>query len=742
MIISEFTMDSEKQQLLLHQLKIFEYWHKLKEKNSPSENVAKPSLIYPEKWILTKDIQLYDWQKECVEKWFQNKSGTIKVVTGAGKTLIALAIIEKLQNEINNDLRVVIIVPTIVLMNQWYDEIINRSNLPLEAIGRLGGGFKEKFSNKKRILITVLASASKELPEIVEEAGVADNLLFIADECHRLGAFEMSKVFKTKRRYSLGLSATPEREDLTETDEEDSDFNIESKDWSFSTVDYNKSLLGKELGEIIYDFTFVDALNQGIIPHFTIKHYGLELNNDEKKEYEQLTREINKLKDELFQQVPLGKNIFQYVKQKSKNKDKSNDRWNILESKITSRKHLLYNIEARYKAVFNIVRKEFELNPNARIIIFHEKIESVMKIFELLYKEGYPVIAEHSKLSSAIREEGLELFRKGIAKIIVSAKALIEGFNVPEIDIGIIAASSTSVRQRIQSIGRVLRKHKSPSGEEKHSLIYVLYAHNTVDAHIYKKVDWNKITGIKNNFFFTGIPYENEEMQDGPPFTPMRKDDEINDDELSPGCIYPGEYEGDEFTCDSNNNIKSVNEKYVINPGDLAEKIKEIKGNYGRFKVTPHKKHVLVNVLEQDEWVTKYVTTLKEPFKYKKDKDNSHLKDENIEKWLEEAQPGTEYPFDSIPIKKIQIYYKNKRNGIISKKIPQGETFARTIENANDKEKGQEATNLINSIKKIISKNIKISKLLVNEKNHVLYRHGGKLYFIYALKKELEFKEG
>ena len=51
--------------------------------------------------------------------------------------------------------------------------------------------------------------------------------MLVADECHRAGANEMSKVLKTKCRWSLGLSATPERED-------DDD------------AGYDKSLLGKK----------------------------------------------------------------------------------------------------------------------------------------------------------------------------------------------------------------------------------------------------------------------------------------------------------------------------------------------------------------------------------------------------------------------------------------------------------------------------------------------------------------
>ena len=47
-----------------------------------------------------------------------------------------------------------------------------------------------------------------------------------------------------------------------------------------------------------------------------------------------------------------------------------------------------------------------------------------------------------------------------------------EGIDVPEAEVAILAASTSSSRQRIQRIGRVVRKHE---GKEE-ALIYTLYA--------------------------------------------------------------------------------------------------------------------------------------------------------------------------------------------------------------------------------------------------------------------------
>ena len=95
------------------------------------------------------------------------------------------------------------------------------------------------------------------------------------------------------------------------------------------------------------------------------------------------------------------------------------------------------------------------------MILFHESIDEVVSLFELLARDELPVVMEHSELPGELREASLDLFRNGMAQVIVSARSLIEGFDVPEADLGIIVASSSSPRQRIQSIGRVLRKPRS-----------------------------------------------------------------------------------------------------------------------------------------------------------------------------------------------------------------------------------------------------------------------------------------
>ena len=674
-------------------------------------------------WRLTKGVTLYKWQRECVEEWFQNsRRGTVKVVTGGGKTILALAIAERLHNEENPELRVAIVVPTIVLLNQWYDEILEKGNLPSRLVGRLGGGFLDDFE-KCRILVCVLKSAHTKLPGLVRANLQDTNLLLVVDECHRSGAAQMSKLYETRRSYNLGLSATPERDD----DEEKG---------------YNESKLGNELGPIIFDFNLKNASGLNIVPQFTIRHYGLSLFPNERTKYNNLSKRIRKSKTELQRIAPRGKDSFRkfnaWVNAIAGNSSRQGELASRLVADRDRRKQILYQSRMRGEAVENLLEKEFEKNRNTQVILFHERINQVMDLFVRLKVAGYPVIAEHSRIPGSLRKEGLDLFRQGIAQVIVSARSLIEGFNVPAADVGIIVASSTSVRQRIQSLGRVLRRHQR-NGRDMVSVVHVLYNRDTVDEEIYAKVDWDQITGKQQNIYFHWENKDELRKQDNPPKSPLPSEFEIDVSKLKAGDDYPGRYEGEEFTCDTQGNIKNSSDDYAIGTKDLSDKIQNVKLDAGRFRITPRRKFVLVRVIRQHEWKTLFVSRLRESLEFGvpslPPKQNVDLS-----KWVKTASPGESYPCTNPSIKDKSIRFGQKRGGVLARPIKGGKKFARVGNAANNPDKGAEAKKLIEDIKYCIQrKSYHVTKLEITELNHVLFRKGGRLVFIRALETELEF---
>ena len=92
-----------------------------------------------------------------------------------------------------------------------------------------------------------------------------------------------------------------------------------------------------------------------------------------------------------------------------------------------------------------------------RILVFHEYIEAADQLTRLLDNLGFRVAAYHSKIGDAIRISNLKMYRDGMIDVLVTCRALDEGLNVPDTEVGVIVSSTKSTRQRIQRMGRILR---------------------------------------------------------------------------------------------------------------------------------------------------------------------------------------------------------------------------------------------------------------------------------------------
>ena len=429
-------------QVLRQQLNILDYWseqarEKARETGThvPIDLAVMPSSL-PDRWSLSRGVELRAWQKACRDKWFKSgKRGVIKVVTGAGKTVLACGIIEQLQNSEAPQLRVAIVVPTVVLLAQWYELLTEHSNLPPGAVGRLGGGYQDKFDGAVRILVCVLNSAASKLSKLV--ASLTAPLLLIVDECHRAGATQMSEVFQTRRTYNLGLSATPEREVDAAEDEEAVLVDTEPDE----PENFDDSLLGQELGPIIFELGYLEALKEGILARFQLQHYGLPLEPQERVRYERMSREITDLRRSLQSQVKgRGMDGGALVGWARKVASRGGSALSTQAANYVAltgqRKQLVYHAKARALAVERLVEQALADAEDTRILLFHESVAEVMRIFALLRQKGVPVVAEHSQLPDALRAESLHLFRTGAARVLVSARSLIEGFDVPAADGG------------------------------------------------------------------------------------------------------------------------------------------------------------------------------------------------------------------------------------------------------------------------------------------------------------------
>jgi len=704
------------QELLLEQLQQLKYWQDAREANDStnSDNVGSASCA-EDSWDLTREIQLHEWQRRCISAWIENdKRGIIKVVTGAGKTILALAIIQALQRDWVSQLRVAVVVPTIVLLQQWREEILEHGNLPASAIGLVGGGHDDHFGPDVRILICVLNSASRKLSQEVERAGVSDQLLLIVDECHRAGSAEMKRVFQTSRAYSLGLSATPERDEDADDSESDAWTTTDNEE----SLSFDETVLGRELGSIVFEMNYADAIQTGVLPPFRIVHYGLTLNAKERQSYEEISREIKELRTDLETRNRSGIALIRWCRSKAA---AGNPKAARLVSLTTERKRFLYRIEQREEAVCDILKNAFTISPDSRAILFHESISEVMNLFALLRDAGYPVIAEHSKFPDSMRAEALRLFRTGTARVIVSARSLIEGFNVPTADIGIIVAASSSIRQRVQTLGRLLRKNRRQDGSEKQASLYVLYAANTVDEMIYEKADWEHFVGANRNEYFTWADVRSSDpvQNPGPPRAPLIDELAVNSSQLTIGQPYPGNPDqGLLYSLDTQGTVRDENGTLLRPHAQLRSLLAGQPA--GRFRVTSKRHFVLKLEKRKNGWQSTYLGMLDSPLEVADQVSSSPV---TVRDYL----PGNPYPLEDVNGLTFSVLQRDKR--LIARKVGAKVRFVIPPE-ALEESKQVALRRIQSRLAELYKIGKRINKIQVTAAGHVVYVLNGEAFFL------------
>jgi superfamily II DNA or RNA helicase len=355
---------------------------------------------------------LREWQEVALKSWVQNGfHGIVEVATAGGKTIFAIEGIKIWLKE--NPLgKILVIVPTTALQDQWYISILDELKISSQNIST----WPENKNLNSQFHIMVVNTARTKAVKISEST---DKLLLIADECHRYASSENSNSLSIKKSATLGLTATAER---------DYDDGLEE-------------VLIPNLGQIIYKYSISDARSDGVVAPFEVLNVKVDFTEIERQEYLKMSQRM----------------ALAYSKG-------NEDQATIL---ARMRASVSRNAARRIPAAVAIA----EQNRGRRIIVFHEEIKSAEILLKLLHDRGHSVGIYHSQLGSDKRRDNLLQFRRGMLEVLVCCRALDEGVDVPESDVAIIAASTSSSRQRIQRIGRVIRVHK----DKEKAKIYTIY---------------------------------------------------------------------------------------------------------------------------------------------------------------------------------------------------------------------------------------------------------------------------
>ena len=388
-------------------------------------------------------MKLREWQENAFPLWWARKRGIMKVVTGGGKTVFAIHCLKKYLEE-EPDKTILIVVPSIALLDQWYEGI--SLNFDSKDIALNGGG--EQIEHISKVCITTIDSLKNIINKIDPE-----NTLLIVDECHKIGTEKRGEMLTGNWHATLGLSATPERD-------YDDNFYI---------------IIKKILGDIIFDYDYIDAREDEVIVNFKLLYAYAEMTKDEEEKYKKFTKSIQRRAATIG-----GNNMNDYP----------------LKMLIFNRARMVKNSKNRIPFGVELLQK----HKRESWIVFTENKKQAKEFNKIINTKGYKSAIYNTDLDNAEREENLNNFKSGNLNVLVSCTALDEGFDMPEADGAMILSASSSKRQRIQRMGRVLRI----TANKENALIVTVYSSNT---------EYIKLKEESNRYQLESVPIRCQKMK-------------------------------------------------------------------------------------------------------------------------------------------------------------------------------------------------------------------------------------
>ena len=388
-------------------------------------------------------MKLREWQAKAFPLWWAKKRGIVKVVTGGGKTVFAIHCLTKYLEE-NKDHSIFIVVPSIALLDQWYEGL--QKDFNEKEIALNGGG--EHLEKLSRINISTIDSVKN----IIQQFDASKTLL-IVDECHKIGTEKRGEVLSNSWHATLGLSATPERD-------YDDNFYI---------------IIRKILGDIIFDYDYIDAREDEVIVNFKLLYAYAAMTPDEEEKYKKFTKSIQRRAATIG-----GNDMNDYP----------------LKMLIFNRARMVKNSKNRIPFGIELLQK----HKRDSWIVFTENKKQAKEFNKIINTKGYKSAIYNTDLDNAEREENLNNFKNGNLNVLVSCTALDEGFDMPEADGAMILSASSSKRQRIQRMGRVLRI----TANKQNALIVTVYS---------SKTEFDKLREESNRYKLEGVPVRWQQMK-------------------------------------------------------------------------------------------------------------------------------------------------------------------------------------------------------------------------------------
>ena len=350
-------------------------------------------------------------QKKALNSWAkQGFVGSVIAGTGFGKSRVGVLAVN---HALKSGGKALILVPTIQLQEQFKEEFVK-------------WGLEDCLDNTE---ILCYQTAYKLIGE--------EYNIVICDEVHLGLSPEYRKFFKHNTYDSLLCMTATLPEEL----------------------EYKEILY--KIAPIAYSITLDKCVSLGIVSPYQIECLPVKLNTDEQESYKRINNKF------VYWKYQLGQfNAFDRAKEiLADNNAPSGDKQAAIQFYrcIRERKKIVdfaSNKVTMFKQLFN-------LNKDKKILVF-----SGANSFtdELCASISPYAMSYHSKKTKKQKEKALESFKDNSINVLCSTKALNQGFDVPNANMGIICGITSKSLSMIQRVGRLVRFQ-----EDKIGRIIILY---------------------------------------------------------------------------------------------------------------------------------------------------------------------------------------------------------------------------------------------------------------------------
>ena len=352
-------------------------------------------------------------QRKALNAWAaQDFVGSVIAGTGFGKSRIGVLAVNYILSKVK-DGSALILVPTIQLQDQFRNEFIK-------------WGLDNCLDN---VDILCYQSAYKLQGQHYD--------IVVCDEIHLGLSHEYRKFFKYNMYDSLlCMTATlPEEEEYKE--------------------------LLKTIAPTAYKITLDKCVQLGIVSPYTITCIPVTLTVDEKAAYKKANNSFVQWKYMLGQF-----NAFESAQEIMRNKNATagdKQKAVMFYRAIRMRKQIVDFAENKINKFTEI----YEENKDKKILVFGGANDFTDKLCNSIAPHA---MSYHSKKTKKQKELALESFKDNSINVLCSTKALNQGFDVPDANMGVICGITSKSLSMIQRVGRLIRFQEDKIGE-----IIILY---------------------------------------------------------------------------------------------------------------------------------------------------------------------------------------------------------------------------------------------------------------------------